>query len=272
MGADYPDLAGNHAFVRDVIDREEVRFRETLRKGQAILDERLDLLDGGAALPGDVAFLLHDTYGFPLEVTEEITRERGVEVDVEGFRAAMAEQQRQAKEARKVAAGGDTSHLTELVDTHGETEFVGRDHTTVEATVLYVDDDALVLDRTPFYAESGGQIGDTGSVMAGGSAVAVTDTRYGVPGLHVHEIDGAGGLEVGQRVIATIDATRRAAIRRNHTATHILHYALREVLGEHVKQQGSYVGPDRLRFDFSHYEAMTPEQVAAVEDLSLIHI
>ena len=267
MGSDYPDLATNHAFVRDVIDREEVRFRETLRKGQAILDEQLDALAAGQALPGDVAFLLHDTYGFPLEVTEEITEERDVDVDVDGFRAAMAEQQRQAKEARKVAAAGDTSHLTALVDEHGETEFVGRDQTAAEATVLYVDDDTLVLDRTPFYAESGGQVGDTGTITGGGSTVEVSDTRYGVPGLHVHELAAAGGFEVGQTVTATIDGQRRAAIRRNHTATHILHFALRKVLGDHVKQQGSYVGPDRLRFDFSHYEGMTADQIAEVEDL-----
>ena len=267
MGDDYPDLAANHQFVRDVIDREEVRFRETLRKGQAILDEQLDVLVDGAPLPGDVAFLLHDTYGFPLEVTQEITGERGVEVDVDGFRAAMAEQQRQAKEARKVASTGDTSHLTALVDEHGETEFTGREHISSEATVLYVDDDMIVLDRTPFYAESGGQIGDTGTVTAAGTDVDVLDTRYGVAGLHVHEINGRGGLEVGQVVTAAIDDDRRAAIRRNHTATHILHWALRAVLGDHVKQQGSYVGPDRLRFDFSHYEGMTAEQLAEVEDL-----
>ena len=267
MGPDYPDLVANHEFVRDVIDREEVRFRETLRKGQAILDEQLDSLSESEALPGDIAFLLHDTYGFPLEVTEEITQERGVEVDVDGFRSAMAEQQRQAKEARKVAVAGDTAHLTALVDEHGETDFTGRDEVWSEATVLYIDDDTIVLDRTPFYAESGGQIGDTGTITGDGSTIEVTDTRYGVPGLHIHEIAGSGGFEVGQTVTATIDGERRAAIRRNHTATHILHHALREVLGDHVKQQGSYVGPDRLRFDFSHYEGMTPDQLAAVEDL-----
>ncbi len=267
MGPDYPDLVTNHEFVRDVIDREEVRFRETLRKGQAILDEQLESLSKGEALPGDVAFLLHDTYGFPLEVTEEITQERGVDVDIDGFRSAMAEQQRQAKEARKVAAAGDTAYLTAIVDEHGETEFTGRDDVSSQATVLYVDDEIIVLDRTPFYAESGGQIGDTGTISIGGSVIEVTDTRYGVPGLHVHEITGRSGLEVGQTVTATIDDERRGAIRRNHTATHILHHALREVLGDHVKQQGSYVGPDRLRFDFSHYEGMTPEQVTAVEDL-----
>ncbi len=267
MGPDYPDLVANHEFVRDVIDREEVRFRETLRKGQAILDEQLDSLSESEALPGDIAFLLHDTYGFPLEVTEEITQERGVEVDVDGFRSAMAEQQRQAKEARKVAVAGDTAHLTALVDEHGETDFTGRDEVWSEATVLYIDDDTIVLDRTPFYAESGGQIGDTGTITGDGSTIEVTDTRYGVPGLHIHEIAGSDGFEVGQTVTATIDGERRAAIRRNHTATHILHHALREVLGDHVKQQGSYVGPDRLRFDFSHYEGMTPDQLAAVEDL-----
>jgi len=267
MGPDYPDLAANHAFVRDVIDREEVRFRETLRKGQTILDEQLESLPEGAPLPGDIAFLLHDTYGFPLEVTQEITQERGVDVDVEGFRSAMAEQQRQAKEARKVAAAGDTAHLTAIVDEYGETDFTGRDEVSSQATVLYIDDEIVVLDRTPFYAESGGQIGDTGTISGGGTTIDVTDTRYGVPGLHIHEVTRSGGIELGQTVTATIDDERRAAIRRNHTATHILHHALREVLGDHVKQQGSYVGPDRLRFDFSHYEGMTPEQMAAVEDL-----
>ncbi len=267
MGADYPEIVENHSFVRDVIDREETRFRVTLRKGQAILDEQLDGLKAGEALAGDVAFLLHDTYGFPLEVTEEIAAERQLVVDTEGFGRAMAEQQRQAKEARKVAATGDVSHLIGLVDAHGETVFTGRDEVTTEATVLYVDDEVLVLDRTPFYAESGGQVGDTGLIVAAGGDVAVSDTRIGVPGLHVHQISGAAGLTAGQTVTASIDAERRAAIRRNHTATHLLHWALREVLGDHVKQQGSYVGPDRLRFDFSHFEAVTNDELAKVEDL-----
>jgi alanyl-tRNA synthetase len=268
MGADYPDLVENHTFIRDVIDREEVRFRETLRTGQAILDEKLDALGDGEPLPGDTAFLLHDTYGFPLEVTQEITAERGVAVDVDGFRAAMADQQKRAKDARKVASAADTGSLAAIAETNGETVFTGRDEVTSEATVLLHDGNVVVLDRTPFYAESGGQIGDTGTIRTDTGEVTVIDTRYGVPGVVVHEIgESQGEVLVGQTATAEIDNERRAAIRRNHTATHLLHWALREVVGDHVKQQGSWVGPDRLRFDFSHYEAVTPEQIAEVEDL-----
>ena len=269
MGGAHPDLARNHGYVRDVIDQEERRFAETLRTGQAILDERLDGLAPGDTLAGDVAFLLHDTYGFPLEVTEEITAERGIEVDAEGFRAAMSAQQQRAKQARKTAAADDVSPFVRLVDDHGETEFTGRDQTSSTARVLHAADGKLVLDRTPFYAESGGQIGDTGEIVsATGARARVADTRYGVPGLHVHHVEPVEGeLRPGDEVTAAIDADRRAAIRRNHTATHLLHWALRQALGEHVKQQGSEVGPDRLRFDFSHYAAMTPAQIAEVEDL-----
>ncbi len=268
MGVDYPDLVKNHDFVRDVIHREEVGFRETLRKGQAILDEQLEALGPGEPLSGDTAFLLHDTYGFPLEVTQEITGERGVEVDVERFGVAMAEQQRQAKEARKVAAAGDTGALIEIMEQFGETEFTGRADEESAGKVLYIDDLIIVVDRTPFYAESGGQVGDTGTISTDSGEARISDTRYGVPGIHIHEIDAIKGeITVGQQAIATIDADRRAAIRRNHTATHILHWALRRVLGDHVKQQGSYVGPDRLRFDFSHYEALSVAQAAEVEDL-----
>jgi len=268
MGADYPDLVENHTFIRDVIDREEVRFRETLRTGQAILDEKLDALGDGEPLPGDTAFLLHDTYGFPLEVTQEITAERGVAVDVDGFRAAMADQQKRAKDARKVASAADTGSLAAIAETNGETVFTGRDEVTSEATVLFHDGNVVVLDRTPFYAESGGQIGDTGTIRTDTGEVTVVDTRYGVPGVVVHEIgESHGEVLVGQTATAEIDNERRAAIRRNHTATHLLHWALREVVGDHVKQQGSWVGPDRLRLDFSHYEAVTPEQIAEVEDL-----
>ena len=269
MGEDYPDLVANHRLVHDVIEREELKFRETLRTGQAILDTELDKLVEGDPLPGDVAFLLHDTYGFPLEVTQEITGERGVDVDVAGFEVAMAEQRRRAKEARKTVGGGDTARFVAILEDSGETEFTGRDEDTSTATVLLVDDGIIVLDRTPFYAESGGQIGDTGTITTDTGRARVTDTQYGVPGVHVHSIEPVEGfIEVGQTATASIDSERRAAIRRNHTGTHIVHWALREVLGDHVKQQGSWVGPDRLRFDFSHFEAMTDDQIAAVEDLA----
>jgi len=283
MGLDYPELVGNHAFVRDVLDREEQRFRETLRTGSVILDEALDGLDKGGRLDGDVAFKLHDTYGFPLELTEEITAERGLGVDLKGFQAAMADQQNRARAARKdtgeTASSGD---LRGVLEAHGATDFVGRDADEATATVLYVDGNVVVLDRTPFYAESGGQIGDTGMLTTEGATFRVLDTTLALDGLHQHHVElqaelldddgdhrSVGDLvTVGQEVRAAIDSDRRAAIRRNHTGTHLLHSALRRVLGDHVKQQGSHVGPDRMRFDFSHFEALTVEQVAAVEDLA----
>ena len=283
MGPDYPELVGNHAFVRDVLDREERRFRETLRTGSVILDEALDGLDKGGRLDGDVAFKLHDTYGFPLELTEEITAERELGVDLEGFRTAMADQQNRARAARKdtgeTAAVGD---LRGVLEAHGATDFVGRDVDEATATVLYVDGSVVVLDRTPFYAESGGQIGDTGMLTTEGATLRVLDTTLALDGLHQHHVelqaellddDGDGRsvvdlVTVGQEVRAVIDSDRRTAIRRNHTGTHLLHSALRRVLGDHVKQQGSHVGPDRLRFDFSHFEALTAEQLVAVEDLA----
>ena len=270
MDEAYPDLARNHGYVRDVIDREEQRFRQTLRTGQAILYGRMAGLAPGQPIDGDVAFLLHDTYGFPLEVTVEIAAERGVEVDTEGFAAAMSEQQERARSARSVAAADDVAPFVALLLAAGPTEFTGRAELASVGEVLYAADGSVVLDRTPFYAESGGQIGDTGEISceATGARARVTDTVYGVDGLHVHIVEPISGeLRAGDEVTASVDAGRRAAIRRNHTATHILHWALREILGEHVKQQGSWVGPDRLRFDFSHYEALTRSQIIEVEDL-----
>ncbi|MDP6975020.1 MAG: alanine--tRNA ligase [Acidimicrobiales bacterium] len=269
MGDDYPELVRNHDFVRGVLDREEQRFRETLRAGSTILDTALDGLPEGGVLDGEVAFKLHDTYGFPLELTEEITVERGVGVDLDGFRAAMAEQRARAKAARKEAAGaGGTGDLRHVLEAHGPTEFVGRAVDESDAEVLHLDDEVLVLDRTPFYAEAGGQVGDTGMVESSTGTLRVLDTTLALDGLHAHRIEVVDGtVEVGQTVRASIDAGRRAAIRRNHTGTHILHWALRQVLGDHVKQQGSWVGPDRLRFDFSHYEGLTDGQVVEIEDL-----
>ena len=269
MGDDYPELVRNHDFVRGVLDREERRFRETLRSGLAILDAALDGLAAGGTLDGDVAFKLHDTYGFPLELTEEITVERGVGIDLDGFHAAMAEQKSRARAARKDAAVGTGSgDLRHVLEAHGPTEFVGRDVDESDAEVLYIDAEVLILDRTPFYAESGGQVGDTGTVGSSTGTLRVLDTTLVLDGLHAHSVEVLdGSVEVGQVVRATIDAERRADIRRNHTGTHILHWALRRVLGDHVKQQGSWVGPDRLRFDFSHYEGLTDAQVVEIEDL-----
>ena len=268
MGVDYPDLERNHGFVRDVLDREERRFRETLRTGSAILDDALAGLGEGEILDGGVAFKLHDTYGFPLEVTEEICAECQVDVDLDGFRAAMAEQQDRARSARKgPAVGSGDDGLRALLERHGPTHFVGHQDDEADAVVLHVGDGTVVLDRTPFYAEAGGQVGDTGTIASETGHLRVLDTTLALDALHVHHVETLDGtVQAGQQVRAGIDGDRRSAIRRNHTATHILHWALRDVLGDHVKQQGSYVGPDRLRFDFSHFEGMTAEQVVAVED------
>ncbi len=271
MGDDYADVVENRDYICDVLDREEGRFRQTLASGSQILDDELDTVSQGGRLAGSVAFMLHDTYGFPLEVTEEIAIERGVTVDLDGFDREMAAQRDRAKAdhaAKQTTAGGDERFL-ELQLHHGDTDFVGRDLEEAEATVLAVVGDSVVLDRTPFYAESGGQIGDTGTIRQGETAVPVVDTQNVAGGLIRHMVgDDAERLVEGQEVVAAIDRDRRAAIKRHHTATHILHWALREVLGDHVKQQGSWVGPDRLRFDFSHYEAVSEEQLAAIEDLA----
>ena len=268
MADDYPELVESHAVVRQTIEREETRFRETLRTGSAILDTALDKLEPGQALPGDVAFQLHDTYGFPLEVTQEIVAEQGVEVDQAGFDGAMAEQRQRAKANQRKVQGPAGAHDLDLP----ETEFVGREHNEVDSPVLAVldndGDTVIVLAQTPFYAESGGQVGDTGSITTGTGRAEVTDTTYGPPGVVFHHASVDGEIDVGQVARAAIDVERRDAIRRNHTGTHILHWALREVLGDHVKQQGSLVAPDRLRFDFSHFEPVSAEQIAAIEDLA----
>ncbi|MEZ5141886.1 MAG: alanine--tRNA ligase [Acidimicrobiales bacterium] len=269
MGEAYPELADHRGFVTDVVTREEERFRRTLEQGMTILDAELDGLAEGDTLSGSVAFLLHDTHGFPLELTTEIAGEQGITVDDAGFEAEMAEQRRRAKEARRNEGVTDEAEpFAELLDELGPTEFTGREEYESKARVLAVIGDSIVLDRTPFYAESGGQVGDTGWITTETGRAEVLDTVYGVPGLVRHRVAVTDGEVLpGQEATATIDGARRDAIRRNHTATHLLHWALREVLGEHVKQQGSLVAPDRLRFDFSHYEAMTPEEIARVEDL-----
>ena len=270
MGVDYQELERNQGFVRDVLDREERRFRETLRTGSSILDDALDNLGEGDTLDGEVAFKLHDTYGFPFEVTEEICAERLIGVDLDGFRAAMTQQQDRARSARKTVSGEPSEDgLRGVLDEHGPTLFTGRNHDDADAIVLHVGNGTVMLDRTPFYAEAGGQIGDTGTITSETGRFQVVDTTLVLDALHLHHIESVDGiLEEGQQVRAVIDGKRRSAIRRNHTATHILHWALREVLGDHVKQQGSYVGADRLRFDFSHFEGMTAERLAAVEDLA----
>src|SRR4051794_17854668 len=281
MGAAYPEIARQQELVLAVVSREEERFRQTLARG-------LELLDGIVAtgdVTGDEAFFLHDTLGFPIDLTREIAEERGRTVDVDGFFARMQEQRTRAKEAHKAAGGkGEGAPLElyrELADELGATDFTGRqEYETVGAKVRALIGGrerlaqaeagtavSVVLDRTPFYAESGGQVGDTGVIdTSSGARVRIDDTQYGLPGLVLHRGEVVEGtIAEGDEAVARIDGARRDAIRRNHTATHILHWALREVLGQHVKQAGSFVGPDRLRFDFSHHEALTRDQLDRIE-------
>jgi alanyl-tRNA synthetase len=278
MGNAYPDIVKNRDFVVNVMTKEEERFRQTLKTGLHILDGELE--SNPAALSGSTAFLLHDTYGFPLELTQEIAGERDVVVDLEGFASDMAEQRERAKAAQKSAAdGADLDAYRDVLDQFGVTEFLGYSSDITESRVLAVipvDSELrgpelvdIFLDRTPFYAESGGQVGDTGTITTETGIAEVVDTTFALPNLRRHRARiGSGSLTPGQTATAAIDADRRAAIRRNHTATHLLHHALRQVLGDHVKQAGSMVGPDRLRFDFSHYEAVTDEQITEIERLA----
>jgi alanyl-tRNA synthetase len=275
MGEDYPQLVTTHELIRSVVEREETQFRRTLASGSNILDEQLSKLEPGGELPGSVAFLLHDTYGFPFEVTAEVVAERGFSVDRAGFESDMADQRTRAKEARKgVVQAADFEQVQALVEQNGQTEFVGRDELTdVSASVLLVtgigtDTVSVFTDRTPMYAESGGQIGDTGTITTETGTATVRDTVYAVPGVHRHVIESVTGeILPGQQATISIDVDRRDRIRRNHTGTHLLHWALQQVLGDHVKQQGSMVGPERLRFDFSHFDPVTPEQIQEIEDL-----
>lgn len=274
MGNAYPDLIKNQDFITNVITREEESFRHTLKNGLSILDTELE--NDPNELSGSTTFLLHDTYGFPLELTQEIASERDVVVDLDGFNTEMNEQRSRAKAAAKGAVDDATlDQYREVASQFGTTEFLGYTDDAAEARVLAVldgNEDGTVeifLDRTPFYAESGGQIGDTGTITTETGTAEVLDCTFAIPNLRRHTariVDGT--VTAGQSAQAAIDVDRREKIRRNHTGTHLLHDALRKVLGEHVKQAGSWVGPDRLRFDFSHYEAVTPEQIAEIEAIA----
>jgi alanyl-tRNA synthetase len=272
MGDAYPEIVSGRDLILPIITREEESFRRTLATGSQILDTHLDRLEPGGTLPGAVAFQLHDTYGFPFEVTQETAELRGFDVDTAGFESSMDDQRARARAAGRaggVATGDEVTQQQQILAEHGPTVFTGRDEYTSTATVLAVIGDDVYLDRTPFYAESGGQIGDTGTITTDTGVLDVRDTTYGLPGLHRHVTTvREGHVEVGQTATAAIDGARRDAIRRNHTGTHILHWALREVLGHHVRQQGSLVAPDRLRFDFSHFEAVSGEQIRQIEDLA----
>ena len=273
MGDAYPHLKANALRIAEVLQAEEERFYETLENGMQILDAALD--QGVQLLPGDIAFKLHDTYGFPLDLTNDVCRERGVKVDEQGFTAAMNRQKEQARAAGKFK-------MDKALDYAGAgNAFVGYDHLQANARVLalYADGSPIeelqsgqtgvvVLDTTPFYSESGGQVGDCGDIMANATHFEVQDTqkiKADVFGHHGKLIQGR--LKVGDSVQAQVNTPARAATMRNHSATHLMHKALREVLGSHVQQKGSLVTPERTRFDFAHHAPVTPEQIQQIEAL-----
>ena len=273
MGDAYPELRRNADRTQAILSREEDRFRQTLRSGFSMLEE--ELARGEDVVAGDVAFRLHDTYGFPIELTREVAAERGRAVDDPGFEAEMARQRERGREAGRRADAADErlAAYRDLVQRVGTTRFSGYETTEDAGEVLAVlpaqgADAEVFLDRTPFYAEAGGQVGDTGEIRTSTGRARVTDTTYALPGLVRHHVEILEGeISPGQEAAAAVDAERRNAIRRNHTGTHLLHWALREVLGPHVAQQGSLVAPDRLRFDFSHYGPLSEEETERVEDL-----
>ena len=283
MGRAYPELVRAEALLTDTLKLEEQRFRKTLARGLDLLNEATADMQSGGELQGEVAFKLYDTYGFPLDLTQDALKSRGITVDTGGFDAAMA---RQKEEARRAWAGSGEA-ATETVwfalrDRVGATEFLGYDTETAEGEVVAIlkdgqeverlaagDTGILVLNQTPFYGESGGQVGDAGVMRAAGIRFAVTDTqkKLGAVWAHSGRVE-EGEITIGQPLELEIDHARRSAVRANHSATHLVHAALRQVLGDHVVQKGSLVAPDRLRFDFSHPKPVGEDEMTSIEDLA----
>ncbi|MCE6949800.1 alanine--tRNA ligase [Cereibacter sphaeroides] len=279
MGAAYPELVRGQALIEETLKLEESRFRQTLDRGLRLLEDELERLPEGAALPGEAAFKLYDTYGFPLDLTQDALREKGRKVDTDGFEAAMAEQK--AKARASWSGSGETKDAAiwfDLAEKHGATEFLGYDTEAAEGQVLALvaggaavpaaqagQTVQIVLNQTPFYAESGGQVGDTGEIRTDSGRARVTDVKKG-QGLFLHFAEVTEGeIRQSQGAQLEVDHARRSAIRANHSATHLLHEALRRALGDHVAQRGSLNAPDRLRFDFSHSKALSGEELATVE-------
>ncbi|MGF6860874.1 alanyl-tRNA synthetase [Rhodobacteraceae bacterium MBR-64] len=280
MGAAFPELGRAQPMIEETLRLEETRFRQTLDRGLRLLDDELARIPEGAPLPGQAAFRLYDTYGFPLDLTQDALREQGRSVDIAGFEAAMAEQKTRARAAW--SGSGETADAAiwfDLAEAHGATEFLGYDTEQAEGQVLALVRDGagvasakagesvqIVVNQTPFYAESGGQVGDQGTIKTAGGTARITDTRksQGVF-IHVAEVT-SGRITTGEGAELVVDGARRTAIRANHSATHLLHEALRRALGDHVAQRGSLNAADRLRFDFSHGQALSPDQLRKVED------
>ena len=279
MGEAYPELIRARALIEETLKLEETRFKQTLDRGLRLLDDELQDLDEGQALPGTTAFRLYDTFGFPLDLTQDALREKGRTVDTAGFNAAMEEQKAKARAAW--SGSGEAADATiwyDIAEKHGTTDFLGYDTESAEGQILVIVKDGavvaklaagesgtLVLNQTPFYAESGGQVGDKGVISADGFSAKVTDTRK-VAGVFLHQVEvQSGEVAPGVGAVLDVDHGRRSAIRANHSATHLLHEALRRALGDHVAQRGSLNAADRLRFDFSHTKALSAEELTSVE-------
>ncbi len=273
LGEEYPDNAANVALAEKLLKLEEEKFRKTLDTGLALINEELAKLPRGQKLAGEIAFKLYDTFGFPLDLTEVILREKHLELDSAGFEAAMARQKELSKKSSKFAVKEDNVKVFYgIKESHGETIFTGYEEVTGSAKLIAKEEVEgqfyLVFDKTPFYGEGGGQVGDRGEIHSPeGKLASVTDTQKPVEGLHVHVSPDADALAVGETYTLKINHEERELTKRNHSATHLLQSALMKVLGPHIKQAGSSVGPERLRFDFTHSEALGPLEIARVEAL-----
>ncbi len=280
MGAAFPAISQRRSFIRELAEREEEGFFRTLAAGEQILETAMSQIGDGGEIPGTMAFKLHDTFGFPIELTEEIAADRGLSVDRGEFETEMNAQKDRARTAfRKEHGGAEAGNYLALLGAVGQSEFVGYDHLESRGTILSLlvqgeeaeraeegMDVEVFVDTTPFYAESGGQVGDTGIIETETGRLRVSDTLYALPGIHGHKATVTKGfIRLGQDAELAVDATTRERTRKNHTGTHILHWALRDIVGDHVHQAGSLVAPDRLRFDFSHYEQVDSGALHEIE-------
>jgi alanyl-tRNA synthetase len=283
MGEAYPEIVARHQFIRDLAAREEEQFRRTLASGEQMLENAIAELEDGEPIPGLTAFTLHDTYGFPIELTEEIAIERGLAVDLDGFTEAMDEQKRRARaDFEEGSVGEILDAYRSLLRDVAQSEFIGYEALDGEGTILSIVSEGEVIERadegrqvdifldiTPFYAESGGQVGDSGVISTETGMIRVNDTQFALPEVRGHRGTVMSGfVQRGQGARTAVDHDRRERIRKNHTGTHILHWALRDILGDHVHQAGSLVAPDRLRFDFSHHAAVDREGLQDIEAMT----
>ena len=283
FGDFYPEVLQRHDLIKKIAEREEARFDYTLRQGLGMLEDEIGMAKsrGEKTLSGEFAFKLHDTYGFPLDLSQDIAGEEGLDIDLEDFERQMLEQRTRARAARPGAEKVEAAPLLhQTLETSGKTQFEGYERLDADAEILAIAsgmestavlpqgrEGQVVLDRTPFYAESGGQLGDRGEIRTATGTFVVEKTTYGLPGLIVHTGEvKTGEIRAGQQASAQVDPSYREGVRQSHTATHVLHWALREFLGDHARQQGSLVAPGRLRFDFSHFEQVPQDRLSQIEE------